>query len=45
MATKTAKVSDSVADSTDDMVKLTKFTKLADKFDDAKDTVKRPKTR
>lgn len=40
MATKTAKVSDSVADSTDDMVKLTKFTKLADKFDDAKDSVK-----
>ncbi|MGG4609576.1 type III secretion system translocon subunit SctE [Providencia sp. Me31A] len=30
------KVSDSVADSADSMVKLTKFTKLADKFDDVK---------
>ncbi|MEX0422688.1 type III secretion system translocon subunit SctE [Providencia rettgeri] len=37
MATKTAKVSDSVADSTDSMVKLTK---LANKADDLKDAVK-----
>lgn len=37
------KVSDSVADSGDSMVKLSKFTKLADKFDDVQDASKATK--
>ncbi|UBX50526.1 type III secretion system translocon subunit SctE [Providencia alcalifaciens] len=40
IATKGVKAGQSVADSADDMVKLTKFTKLADKFDDVKDIAK-----
>lgn len=40
IATKTAKVSDSVADSTDNMVKLSKLAKLSDKFDDAQHVMK-----
>lgn len=40
IATKTAKVGDSVADSTDNMVKLSKLAKLSDKFDEAQHLVK-----
>ncbi|GAB1439380.1 type III secretion system translocon subunit SctE [Providencia sp.] len=40
IATKTAKVTDSVADSTDSMGKLSKLAKLSDKFDDASNIAK-----
>lgn len=40
MASKAAKVSDSVADGADSMVKLSKLAKLSDKFDDAQHTIK-----
>ncbi len=40
IATKTTKAGQSIADNTDEMVKLTKFTKLADKFDDVQDITK-----
>ncbi|HHR6130479.1 TPA: type III secretion system translocon subunit SctE [Providencia alcalifaciens] len=40
MATKGAKMGQSVADNADEMVKLTKFTKLADKFDDVQNIAK-----
>lgn len=40
IATKTAKVSDSVADTADSAVKLSKLAKLSDKFDDAQHIVK-----
>ncbi|EJD6411429.1 type III secretion system translocon subunit SctE [Providencia rettgeri] len=40
IANNTAKVSDSVADSADSMVKLSKLAKLSDKFDEAKHVTK-----
>ncbi|CAG9406850.1 type III secretion system translocon subunit SctE [Providencia alcalifaciens] len=40
IATKGSKVGHSVADSSDEMVKLTKFSKLADKFDDVQNVAK-----
>ncbi|HGN1706424.1 TPA: type III secretion system translocon subunit SctE [Providencia rettgeri] len=40
IATKTAKVSDSVVDSADNMVKLSKLAKLSDKLDDASNIAK-----
>ncbi|MTB65438.1 YopB/SseC family type III secretion system translocon subunit [Providencia sp. wls1943] len=40
IATKGTKVGQSVADSADEMVKLTKFSKLADKFDDVQNIAK-----
>lgn len=40
IATKTTKAGQSIVDNTDEMVKLTKFTQLADQFDDAKDISK-----
>ena len=40
IATKAGKASDLAADTTSNMAKLTKFTKLADKFDDVKDASK-----
>ncbi|WP_108478668.1 type III secretion system translocon subunit SctE [Providencia alcalifaciens] len=40
MATKGTKMGQAVADNTDEMVKLTKFTKLADKFDDVQSFAK-----
>ncbi|HHR5902479.1 TPA: type III secretion system translocon subunit SctE [Providencia alcalifaciens] len=40
IATKGAQMGQSVADNTDEMVKLTRFTKLADKFDDVKNIAK-----
>ena len=40
MATKGTKMGQTVADNTDEMVKLTKFTKLADKFDDVQNFAK-----
>ncbi|WP_419179798.1 type III secretion system translocon subunit SctE [Providencia alcalifaciens] len=40
IATKGSKAGHSVADSSDEMVKLTKFSKLADKFDDVQNVAK-----